>query len=68
MHRQAALEALVVMCKHPQGVKVMRKDIWDIFLEASFFPIDRPLVECWKSIIGKIMSSERERLLELVCK
>ncbi|RKP08001.1 Dopey, N-terminal-domain-containing protein [Thamnocephalis sphaerospora] len=66
LHREAALDALSIMCKHPQGIKVLRKDTWDIFLDMSFFPVEQPVAERWKVVIGKIMTSERERLLELL--
>jgi hypothetical protein len=65
--KDAALDALVGISQHPQGIKVLRKDAWELFLDNSFFPMSITTVAPrWTRIIGRLMASERERITELL--
>ncbi|KAI8058468.1 Dopey, N-terminal-domain-containing protein [Syncephalis plumigaleata] len=65
--KDAALDALVGISQHPQGIKVLRKDAWDLFLDNSFFPMSTTTAAPrWTRIIGRLMASERERITELL--
>lgn len=61
----AVFELLTEMARNPATVKAWRAQVGDAFADNRFFNAPPDLHARWKPLIQALMSSEKERLVEL---
>ena len=59
------LDVLNAMSRIPFAHKAWKKEAWDAFLDSRFFMMDLKTSSKWKNIVNSLVSSEKEKFLEL---
>lgn len=60
------LDLLREISRIPFAYRTWRKEVWDFFLEPRFFDMTPSNVKRWRAITQTIMTSERERIDDLL--
>jgi len=66
LHGEAFLAAMVALTKNSAWLKYWRREIWDTFLDANFFTIERRAITLWTSILKNAMNADKDKISDLV--
>ncbi|KAG0344934.1 hypothetical protein BG004_004061 [Podila humilis] len=62
----SSVDLLCEICKIPFAYRTWRKEIWEVFLDNRFFAMVPLVARKWKVLIQTAMTSEKDRLVELL--
>lgn len=60
------IDQIAEMAKLTFTYRIWRKEVWDLFLDNRFFYMSANTAQKWRVILQTVMSSEKERFVEVV--
>lgn len=64
----SSVDLLCEISKIPFAYRTWRKEVWEVFLDNRFFAMGPAVARKWRQLIQTAMTSEKERLVELLGK
>ncbi|KAK5828752.1 Dopey, N-terminal-domain-containing protein [Linnemannia elongata] len=62
----SSVDLLCEISKIPFAYRTWRKEVWEVFLDNRFFAMGPAVARKWRQLIQTAMTSEKERLVELL--
>eukprot|EP00160_Parvularia_atlantis_P006317 Unigene15508_Nuclearia_a/m.46301 Unigene15508_Nuclearia_a/g.46301 ORF Unigene15508_Nuclearia_a/g.46301 Unigene15508_Nuclearia_a/m.46301 type:complete len:396 (+) Unigene15508_Nuclearia_a:279-1466(+) len=67
-HGEAFLVTMAALTKNPGWLRFWRREVWDCFLDPSFFAMERAALPLWATIVKNTVNLDKERLGEVVAR